>query len=316
MNVSEAKGPVVLFGGGGFLGRAVAQALFARGERLRIAQRAPRLAYAVRALGNLGQSQFVACDIRNAAQVERALHGASAAIDLVGLLRGPMRAAHVDGAAHIAQAAAKAGLRALVHISAIGADPASQSAYGATKGAGEAAVKAAFPAATILRPSILFGRDDQFTNRFAALIASAPIVPIVHSATKFQPASVGDVARAAALAVAEPDRFAGKTYELGGPDVLSMAQIMRWIAAEIGRYPQFWPMPDAMASLMATLTGWAPGAPITRDQLKMLANDNVVAADMAGFAAFGIDPAPMAALAPAWLKRYRKHGRFGAPVRA
>lgn len=322
MTMSNETGPVVLFGGGGFVGRAVAQELFARGFRLRIAQRAPRQAYVVRALGGLGQTQFVACDITDSAQVARTLEGASAAVNLVGLLKGDMDAAHVTGAANVAQAAARAGLSALVQVSAIGADAQSGSAYGRTKAEGEAAVNAAFPKATIIRPSIIFGRDDQFTNRFAELIAMASRIPLVHVVpvvrgdTKFQPVSVVDVARAIAMAVSDPGKFGGATYELGGPDTLSMAQTMRWIAAQTGRTPTFVPVPDGLASLMATLTGWAPGAPITRDQFKMLLSDNVVSEKAKGFAAFGIRPAPMAALAPAWLERYRKHGRFGKPASA
>lgn len=316
MNRTSEQGPVVLFGGGGFLGRALAQALFARGCRVRIAQRAPRQAYAVRALGPLGNSQFVACDITDPASVARVLQGASAAVNLVGLLKGDMQGAHVTGARNVAQAATAAGLGALVQVSAIGADPASASAYGRTKGEGEAAVRAAFPGATIIRPSILFGRDDQFTNRFAGLIVSAPIVPIIRGDTKFQPADVADVAHAIAMAVTDPGQYGGATYELGGPDILSMSEVMHWIAGQIGRTPSFMSLPDGVAGLMATLTGWAPGAPITSDQYKMLLSDNVVAPTAQGFAAFGIRPAPMAAIAPAWLERYRRNGRFSKPASA
>jgi uncharacterized protein YbjT (DUF2867 family) len=316
MSKSDEAKTVVLFGGGGFLGRAVAQELFARGYRVRIAQRAPRLAYAVRALGNIGSSQFAACDITDADDVARVLQGASAAINLVGLLKGDMKAAHVTGASHIAKAAAEAGLDALIQISAIGADANSDSAYGRTKGEGEAAVRAAFPKATLIRPSIIFGRDDQFTNRFARLISAAPIVPVIRGTAKFQPASVADVARAVALAAIQPETFGGETYELGGPDILSMSQIMHWIAETIGRSPSFIKMPDPAAKLMATLTGWAPLAPITLDQYKMLLGDTVVSEGAKGFEAFGIRPAPMAALAPAWLIQYRKHGRFAKAASA
>ncbi|MBO9576582.1 MAG: SDR family NAD(P)-dependent oxidoreductase [Sphingobium sp.] len=314
MSKSDEAKTIVLFGGGGFLGRAVAQELFARGCRVRIAQRAPRLAYAVRALGGLGYSQFAACDITDAADVARVMQGATAAVNLVGLLKGDMKAAHVTGARNVAEAAAAAGLDALVQVSAIGADPESASAYGSTKGQGEAAVRAAFPAATIVRPSILFGRDDQFTNRFARLVSAAPVVPVIRGGAKFQPASVADVARAIALAVTHPEKFGGTTYELGGPDVLTMAEIMRWIAKQAGRNPSFVPLPDPAARLMAILTGWAPGAPITIDQYKMLLGDTVVSAGAKGFEAFNIRPAPMAALASAWLTQYRKHGRFAEPV--
>jgi NADH dehydrogenase len=312
--------PVVLFGGGGFVGRHVAQALLARGYRVRIAQRSPRRAMAIRALGNMGQTQFVAVDIGKADQVAAALAGAGAAVNLVGLLKGAMHAAHVAGARAIAQAAASAGLGALVHVSAIGADPASRSAYGRTKGEGEAAVRQAFPAATILRPSIIFGQDDGFTNRFAGLIATGSalplhVVPLIRGKTRFQPVHVGDVARAIALAVIEPERHAGRTYELGGPDVLTLGEINRWIARAIERPCRFLPVPDGAARALATLTGWAPGAPITRDQFEMLRSDNVVAGDAPGLDIFGIRPAPMAALAPAWLDRYRRQGRFGLPAR-
>ncbi len=316
MSKRDVAGTVVLFGGGGFVGRAVAQALFARGDRVRIAQRAPRQAYAVRALGGLGYTQFVACDITDPEAVSRALQGASAAVNLVGLLKGDMKAAHITGARNVAQAAAGAGLAALVHVSAIGADPQADAVYARTKGEGEAAVRAAFPAATIVRPSIIFGQDDQFTNRFARLVSAAPVVPVIRGDAKFQPVSVADIARAIALAVADPARFGGETYELAGPDTLTLAQIMAWIAGEAGRSPTFVRVPDALARPLAALTGWAPGAPITLDQFKMLLRDTVAAPDAKGFAAFGIHPAPMAALAPAWLMRYRRNGRFARTAHA
>ena len=307
--------PIVLFGGGGFLGRQVAQELFGMGYRVRIAQRAPGLAMAVRPLGNMGQVQFVAVDIGKPEQVRAALQGAAGAVNLVGLLTGDMQTAHVDGARNIAEAAAAAGMEALVQVSAIGADPRSDSAYGRTKGEGEDAVRAAFPGATILRPSIIFGRDDGFTNRFAQLIATGSalplsIVPVIRGGCRFQPVSVADVARAVALAIAEPLRFGGKTYELGGPDILSLADINSWIAREIGRPVNFLPIPDGLAGAMATLTGWMPGAPITRDQFRMLMSDNVVTVGMPGFDEFGIKPVPMAALAPSWLVQYRRAGRY------
>lgn len=314
--------PVVLFGGGGFVGRTVAQELLSRGYRVRIAQRAPRLAMGIRSLGNMGATQFVSLDITDTAQVAAVLQDAGAAVNLVGLLKGDFKAAHVIGARTVAEAAAAAGLDALVHVSAIGADVESASDYGRTKGEGEAAVRAAFPRATIIRPSIIFGRDDGFTNRFAKLIAAGASVPVLHmvpvirGATKFQPVHVGDVARAIAQAVAEPGAFGGETYELGGPDVLTLAQINQWIAGQIGRKCTFLPVPDGAAKALATVTGFLPGAPITRDQYIMLCSDNVVAPGAKGFAAFGVKPTPLAALAPAWLAQYRKQGRFGATVRA
>jgi len=316
MAMNGADKPVVVFGGGGFLGRRLAQELLSSGYRVRIAQRNPGNAVAIRSLGDMGQTQFVTVDIANAGQVRAALTGAGAAINLVGLLRGKMQTAHVEGARNIAEAAADAGLDALVHISAIGADSASPSTYGRTKGEGEAAVRAAFPAATILRPSIIFGPDDQFTNRFARLIVSGSalplcLVPVIRGETRFQPVDVSDVARAITLAIGDPARFGGQLYELGGPDILSLAQLNAWIADEIGRKVRFLPVPDGIARAIATLTGWAPGAPITRDQFQMLLTDNIVAPDARGLAAFDIRPTPLAALAPAWLARYRRPGQFG-----
>ncbi|MCE7796507.1 complex I NDUFA9 subunit family protein [Sphingobium sufflavum] len=307
---------VTIFGGGGFVGRALAQELFARGWRVRIAQREPRRAFAVKALGSLGQTQFAAADITRPDSVARAVAGADAVVNLVGLLKGDFEAAHVTGAETIARATAAAGIPTLVHVSAIGADSASPSAYGRTKGEGEAAVRAVFPAATIVRPSIIFGRDDKFTNRFAGLIRSLPVVPLIAAETKFQPVFVADVAKSLAEAVANPGTHAGKTYALGGPDILSMAQINAWLAEATGRTPSFIPLPAAASCALATLTGWAPGAPITKDQLAMLATDNVVDPALPGLAELGVKPTPLAAVAPSWLTGYRKHGRFGDQARA
>lgn len=307
---------VTIFGGGGFVGRALAQALFQRGWRVRIAGRHPSRAYAVKALGKLGQTQFVAADITRPDSVARALTGADAAVNLVGILKGDFAAVQARGARHVAEAAAAAGIGTLVHMSALGADPASPSAYGRSKAEGEAAVLNAVPAATIFRPSLIFGRDDQFTNRFANLIRSLPIVPVIRGATKFQPVFVADVARAMADAVDQPAPHAGKTYTLVGPDIMTMAEINRWLADQIGCAPTFIDMPDAVAGLMATLTGWAPGAPITADQLAMLQRDNVAEPGAPGLEVFGIRPTPMAAAASEWLVRYRKHGRFGTRASA
>lgn len=307
---------VTLFGGGGFVGRALAQELFARGWRVRIAQRNPRRAFAVKSLGGLGETQFAAADITRPDSVARAVAGADAVVNLVGLLKGDLEAAHVTGAETIARAVAAAGIATFVHVSAIGADTDSPSAYGRTKAEGEAAVRAAFPEATIIRPSIIFGRDDQFTNRFAGLIGSLPVVPVIAGETKLQPVFVGDVARGIAEAVTNPGEHGGQTYTLGGPDIMSMAQINSWLADAIGRTPTFVPLPAAASCALATLTGWAPGAPITRDQLAMLATDNVADTSLPGLAALGVTPTPLAAVAPSWLTGYRKHGRFGDRARA
>lgn len=304
---------VTVFGGGGFLGRQVAQALMAQGARVRVAQRDLATAMRVKPLGGLGQTQFVAADIRKPASVARAVEGSDIVINLVGVLTGDFEGTHHVGAENVAKAAAAAGAKALVHVSAIGADPQSPSAYGRSKAAGEAAVRAAFPNATILRPSIIFGPEDQFLNRFADIIRMAPVVPVMGAKTKFQPVYVADVAHAIAHAAADPMAHGGKIYELGGPQVMSMMELNAWIAKAIGRQRSMIAVPDSIASLIASL-GFLPGAPITRDQWAMLQKDNVVSPGAQGLEALGVPPTPMAAVAENWLVRYRKHGRFAGRV--
>ena len=172
-------------------------------------------------------------------------------------------------------------------------------------------MRAALPAATILRPSTVFWREDQFINRFAQLIARLPVVPVLRAQARFQPVFVGDVAEAIAAALADPERHGGKTFELGGPEVLTMIQLQRWIAAAIGRSPMFAELPDVAGSALASL-GFLPGAPITADQWKMLQKDAVAAPGSEGLAALGVTPTPLQAVAPGWLVRYRRSGRFGA----
>ncbi len=300
---------VTLIGGGGFVGRYAAQALLRAGARVRIAQRDPRQAWYLKPQGALGQTQFVAADINRPETVLRAVQGADAVVNLVGVLAGDFERAHVDGARTIADAAAKAGVETLVHVSAIGADPESASRYGRSKGNGEVAVREAFANATILRPSIVFGREDNFVNRFAGMIAVAPIVPVLRTGTKFQPVFAADIGEAIRAAVASPGSFAGRTLELGGPDVITMGNLIRWIADAIGRSPTILELPDMVGAAIAR-AGFLPGAPITWDQWLMLGRDNVVSGED-GLAALGIDATPMAAVAPEWLVRFRKQGRFG-----
>lgn len=306
---------VTVFGGGGFLGRQVAQALMAQGARVRVAQRDPAAALRVKPLGALGQTQFVAADIRKPESVARAVAGSDIVINLVGILSGNFEGVHRDGAENVAKAAAAVGAKALVHVSAIGADPQSPSAYGRSKAGGEAAVRAAFPNATIIRPSIIFGPEDQFLNRFAELVARAPIVPVIAPRTKFQPVYVADVAHAIANAAADPVAHGGKTYELGGPQQISMLDLNSWIAKTIGRGGRsLIAVPASVASFIAGL-GFLPGAPITRDQYAMLQKDNVVSQGAAGLAELGVTPTPMEAVAENWLVRYRRHGRFAGRVK-
>ncbi|MEP6784992.1 MAG: complex I NDUFA9 subunit family protein [Sphingomonadales bacterium] len=300
---------VTVFGGSGFIGRYIVRALLARGARVRVAGRDPSDGWFLKTQGGLGQTQFVAADVRKPSSVARALIGADAAINLVGILKGDFQAFHVDGARNVAEAAAKAGCTALVHLSAIGADVNSAAHYGRSKGEGEAAVRAAFPDATILRPSIVFGREDNFVNRFAGMIASLPVVPVIRAPAKLQPIYVADVANAVVAAL--DNAHGGKTYEIGGPQVPSMFTLNKWIAQAIGRDPTFLPFSDALAAIIASTTGWLPGAPITPDQLKMLQTDNVVTGEN-GLKALGITPTPIEAVANEWLVRYRRHGRFTA----
>jgi uncharacterized protein YbjT (DUF2867 family) len=300
---------VTVFGGSGFVGRYVVRALLATGARVRIAARHPGEGWFLKTQGGLGQTQFVAADITRADSVARALDGATAAVNLVGAFGGDLNAIQVEGPRHIGAAAARAGCAALVHVSAIGADPASASRYGSTKGRGEDAVRGAFPGATILRPSTIFGREDQFINRFADLIATLPVVPVIRGGAKFQPVYVGDVADAVVAALGDPAAHSGKTYEIGGPEVFTMAALNRWIADATGRTKRFVAMPDAVAGAMASLTGWLPGAPMTRDQWIMLQSDAVVTGDD-GLRALGVAPTPLEAVADGWLVRYRRHGRF------
>ena len=303
---------ICIFGGGGFLGRYVAQALLARGARLRIAERNIKNAMHIKPLGNLGQTQFASADITKPESVAHAVHGCDGVINLVGILNGNFERVHVEGARNVAEAAAHAGCRTLLHLSAIGADTDSPSRYGRSKGDGEQAVLKAFPDAIIFRPSIIFGREDQFINRFAAMIQMLPAVPVIGSNTKFQPVFAGDVADAAAEAMSHPELYAGQTFELGGPEVISMGDLYRRIASMTGRERVFVDIPDFAARLLAAL----PGTPITSDQYKMLQKDNVVAAGAKGLDAFGVAPTPLAAVARGWMEKYTNHGRFGARAKA
>jgi NADH dehydrogenase len=298
---------VTLVGGGGFLGRYVAQALLKTGARVRVAERDPRRAFFLKPLGGLGQTQFVAADITRPETIARAVEGADAVVNLVGSFTGNLTRLHVEGPRAIAEAAAKGGA-ALVHVSAIGADSESDSQYARTKGLGEEAVRAAHSGATILRPATVFGREDQFVNRFAGMIAALPVVPVLKPQTRFQPVFVGDVANAVLAAIADAGAHGGHTYELGGPEVLTMLELHQWIATAIGRKPRLLPLPDVAGSVLAAL----PLSPISGDQWKLLQRDTVVGAGAEGLAALGVAPTPLGAVAPGWLVRFRRAGRFGA----
>lgn len=303
---------VTIFGGGGFVGRYVAQELLAKGMRVRVAERNPGKAMRVKPLGGLGQTQFVHADVTDASSVARAVAGADAVVNLVAVLDGKLDGINHQGAANVARAVADAGISTFVHISAIGADANSASAYGRSKGQGEQAVRSACPGAVIIRPSIIFGPEDQFTNRFANMARLAPVLPVLAPDTKFQPVYVVDVAQAIGQAVENSAAHAGQTFELGGAQVMSMMEINRFVADHSGQQPTIIAMPDAFGALLSLI----PFSPITRDQWKMLAHDNVVSAGAKGLGDLGIAPTPLGAVADGWLVSYRKHGRFSGRVKA
>ena len=302
---------VTVFGGGGFIGRYVCECLFRTGVRGRVGERHPRRAFFLQPLAAVGQLDLAKADLRDRRSVAAAVAGASAVVNLVGALKGDFEALHADGAAVVAEEARAAGASAMVHISAIGADPASPSRYGASKGDGEARVRAAFPQATIIRPSLVFGPEDQLTNRFARLMSLLPVYPVIAPRTRFQPVYVGDLAQAIAAAALDPAAHGGKTYEMAGPEVMTMRQLTEQIAAASGQSPALADLPDFAANALSYL-GFLPGAPLTRDQWLMLGRDNVAAKKALGLAAFGITPTPLAAVAPDWLARFRHGGRFAA----
>ncbi len=293
---------VTVFGGAGFIGRYVTECLLRSGVRVRIASRDPRRDYFIQPLAQVGQFGFVPADITHKDSVNHAIKGASAVINLCGAFGRTMQAVHVEGARNIAEAARKHGAAALVHISAIGADPGSASNYGRTKGEGEAAVRKAFKSATIIRPSLVFGPEDQLTNRFATM-AQLPVLPVIAATRKFQPVYVRDLAQAITKAALNPKEYGGKVAEIGGPQVLSMVELHRAILEITGQTPAIVELPDLVGSLMSRF-GWLPGAPLTRDQWLMLGQDNVAAKGAPGLEAFGIRPTPLAAVGDEWLSRF------------
>jgi uncharacterized protein YbjT (DUF2867 family) len=305
---------VTVFGGGGFLGRYVAQHLFRldRRTRVRIAQADPRRAYFLQPLAAVGQAQFAAVDIRNAERVAAAVRGSDAVINLVGVLKGDFDGMHVEGPRNIARACAEQEVGSLVHVSAIGADSGSRSRYGRSKALGEQAVREAFAQATIVRPSILFGREDNFVNRFAGLARLLPVLPVIKGDVKLQPVYAADVAKVVTSAALDPKTHGGNNYELGGPQVLTMYELMQWVCRTTGHNRRLVRIPDVMAAAMARLTGWLPAAPITWDQWQMLQSDNVASPDATGLKDLGLTPTPLAAVSEGWLTSYRRNGRFAA----
>ena len=313
------KGLTTVFGGSGFVGAQVVRALAKRGHRLRVAVRRPGRAYRLPMLGDVGQIEIVQANVRDDASVARALEGAEACVNLVAVLyesrRQTFEALHVEGAARIAAMAKAGGAQRLVHVSALGASAESPSAYARSKAAGEAAVRAAFAEAVVLRPSVIFGPGDAFFNRFAAMAVSAPVLPLIGGGqTRFQPVFVGDVAAAVAAALAAP-AAAGQTYELGGPDTYTFEALMRQTLAVIERRRPLAPITFAWAlrlggigDLMARTGLLVP--PLTRDQVELLRADNIVSAGALGLAELGVAATPVEAVIPSYLYRYRKGGQY------
>jgi uncharacterized protein YbjT (DUF2867 family) len=311
-------GLVTVFGGSGFVGRHVVRALAKQGWRVRVAVRRPDLAGHLQPMGGVGQIMPLQANLRYPDSVMRAVQGADAVVNLVGILfesgRQSFDSVQTEGPRAIAMAAAKAGITNLVHLSAIGADAQSPAAYARSKAAGEAAVLEHVPSAIIMRPSIVFGPEDNFFNQFATLARYLPALPLIGGGeTKFQPVYVGDVAEAVALALAGKAK-PGTVYELGGPDVRSFRQILEYILAETGRKRPLIPIPFPIAELQGKILGMLPKPLLTRDQVLMLKSDNVVsdAAQSEGrtLEGLGIKPDSVEAIVPSYLYRFRAAGQF------
>ena len=318
-NISETVAPlaqgelVTVIGGAGFIGRYVVQALARTGCRVRVVSRHADSALFLKPLGDLGQIQVVSGNITSDADMAAAFAGAAAGVNLVGILAesGNQRfdALQAQGAARAARAAAAAGARLFVQMSAIGADAGSTIAYARSKGAGEQAVLAAFPGATILRPSLVAGPEDQFFNRFAGMARIAPFLPAIAGDSLFQPVYVHDVANAVVAAL-HNDAARGQTYELGGPDVLSFTAILQMISRLTGLDRPVVPFSDFTSGLLARLGDVLPFMPMNSDQLAMLKKGNIAAPGMPGLVDLGLTPTPLAAFVPAMMERYRRGGRF------
>jgi uncharacterized protein YbjT (DUF2867 family) len=309
-----AQRVATIFGGSGFIGRYVVQRLARRGWILRIAVRRPDQALFLKPLGNVGQIVPIAANIRYERSIAAAIHGADTVVNLVGILYegGPQRfdAVHADGARRIARAAQAAGVERLLHFSALGADPQSDSAYARSKAAGEALLREHFPAATIFRPSIVFGPEDNFFNRFAAMARLSPVLPLIGGGTtKFQPVYVGDVADAA-LQVLTDEATAGETYELAGPRAYSFKELLEILLTMIGRRRYLVSIPYGLANFQASFLQWLPQPPLTADQVRLLKHDNVASGKLPGLSALGIQPTGLEAILPSYLDSYRPGGRF------
>lgn len=303
---------VTVFGGTGFIGRQLVERLAQAGAAVRVVTRDPDRAGFLRPMGDVGQIAILPY-AEDAAGLDRLVGGSTAVVNLLGILferrAGDFMHVHRDLAERIATAAAKAGVRRLVQVSAIGADPDGAALYARSKGEGEGRVRAAFPAATIIRPSIVFGPNDGFFTRFARLSVIAPALPLIKGGrTRFQPVYVRDVAQAI-LRCLETDAHQGKTFELGGPRIATFAELLRFILETIRRRRPLVPLPDGIASFKARLAEFLPSPPLTRDQLKLLETDNVVSEGALTFADLGISPTPFEVVVPDYLRPFARPRR-------
>ncbi len=309
-----------VFGGSGFIGRYVVKRLARAGKTVRVAVRDTEAALFLKTAGSIGQVVPLHVPVTDDAAVKRAVMGADWVVNLVGILAesraATFQAIHTDAAARIARLSAAAGVQRLVHVSSIGADPDSDSHYASSKGLGEQAVRAAFPGAAILRPSIVFGPEDNFFNRFAGMARVMPFMPVIEGATRMQPVYVGDVA-AAIEAVLTLDTAQGKTYELGGPKTWLFVDLLAYILKITGRDLSLVNMPVLLTRLQACVLEHMPGKVLTRDQLRTLAHDNVVDSRALGLADLGISATAVEQIVPDYLRRYRPGGgRRSAPAAA
>lgn len=307
----STRSVATVFGGSGFIGRYVVKRLAAAGHVVRVAGRDTERVKDLMVAGRVGQVIPLYVSLENEATVHRAVDGADLVVNLVGILAerraGDFERLQTEGAGRIARAAAACGVGRMVQMSAIGADAGSASLYARTKAGGEAAVRAAVPGAVVLRPSLVFGNEDQFFNRFGAMAMTLPVMPVIEGASRFQPVYVGDVADAVMAGLVREDAV-GRTYELGGPRVYTFRELLAYILHETRRHRPLWNMPPALARLQARLGEYLPGKPFTRDQLAMLARDNVADPALPGLAELGITPTPVELVVPAYLDRYRPGG--------
>ena len=307
----RTRNVATVFGGSGFIGRHIVQRLAHQGYVVRAAVRDTEAALPLKPMGAVGQIVPLRAPVTSPEAVARAVEGADVVVNLVGILTesqpGDFGRVMGEGAGTVARAAAAAGAAGLVQMSAIGADAASPSAYGRAKAAGEAAALAAFPATTILRPSIVFGPEDKFFNRFGTMARMLPCMPVIAGATRLQPVYVGDVADAVMAALARPEA-AGRIFELGGPQVFTFRELLAWILETTGRHRPLIAVPARLARMQAGLLERLPGKLLTRDQLLMLERDNVVSAGAAGLAELGIVPTPIGLVVPEYLRQFSPGG--------